>query len=76
MPTGIEVIESGKCPLGGTTTMACMFCLKGHMTDCHYPKTCEEANCSHYQETNKSERYYSDPDGDGWPELEDDCAPD
>jgi hypothetical protein len=22
------------------------------------------------------ERYFSDPDGEGWPELEDDCAPD
>ena len=20
----------------------------GHMTECHYPLTCEEARCSHY----------------------------
>jgi hypothetical protein len=29
--------------------MACQFCPTGHMTDCHYPYSCEEANCGHYQ---------------------------
>jgi len=23
------------------------FCAYGHMTECHYPQTCREANCSH-----------------------------
>jgi len=40
---------TGQCPLGGTGAMACMFCQYGHMTHCHYPHTCEEANSSHYQ---------------------------
>ena len=39
---------TGTCPQGGTTPMACMFCLYGHMTHCHYPLTCEEAECNHY----------------------------
>lgn len=39
---------TGTCPLGGTNPMACMFCQYGHMTDCHYPLTCDEAECSHY----------------------------
>jgi len=29
--------------------MAAMFCPYGHMTECHYPMTCTEAECSHYQ---------------------------
>ena len=41
--------SSGQCPMGGTSPMACMFCQFGHMTDCHYPLTCEQANCSHCQ---------------------------
>lgn len=40
----------GECPLGGANPMACMFCHFGHMTECHYPATCEEAKCSHYQQ--------------------------
>lgn len=31
-------------PMAG---MAAMFCLCGHMTECHYPFTCEEAACGH-----------------------------
>ena len=42
--------STGQCPIGGTSPMACMFCHYGHMTDCHYPATCEEADCSHHQE--------------------------
>jgi len=26
-----------------------MFCPYGHMTECHPPFTCEEAECSHYR---------------------------
>ena len=40
---------TGACPVGGANPMACMFCQYGHMTHCHYPLTCEEAKCSHYQ---------------------------
>ena len=47
---GATKILTGKCPLGGISPMACMFCEFGHMLDCHYPRTCEEAQCSHYQQ--------------------------
>lgn len=43
------------CPLGNTSPMACMLCRYGHMTDCHHPLTCEEANCSHYQANKEAE---------------------
>ena len=46
---GAAKTSTSQCPIGGTGPMACMFCQYGHMTDCHYPLTCEEANCSHYQ---------------------------
>ena len=41
---------NGECPIGRTSPMACMFCPYGHMTECHYPLDCEEAECSHYQQ--------------------------
>lgn len=46
---GITKIARGECPRGATDPMACMFCQFGHMLECHYPKTCEEAHCSHYE---------------------------
>lgn len=46
---GVVKTMTGQCPLGGTGPMACMVCQYGHMTECHHPHTCEEANCSHYQ---------------------------
>lgn len=48
-PAGLELIQAGKCPVGGRNPMACMFCTFGHMTECHYPKNCADAECSHYQ---------------------------
>lgn len=54
---GMVKTLSGECPLGGLNPMACMFCSYGHMTECHYPETCEEANCSHYQ-VEMEEGYY------------------
>lgn len=48
-PTGLGNINRGECPLGSVTPMACMLCAYGHMLDCHYPKTCTEAKCSHYE---------------------------
>lgn len=56
-PTGIGKIERGECELGGATPMACMFCSYGHMLECHYPYTCEEAECSHYQQEMAAEGY-------------------
>lgn len=29
--------------------MAAMWCLEGHMTECHAGMTCEAAQCSHYE---------------------------
>lgn len=28
--------------------MNCMLCIYGHITECHYPETCEEALCNHF----------------------------
>jgi len=47
--TGIGRIDRFECPLDAVSPAACMFCSYGHMLECHYPKTCKEANCSHYQ---------------------------
>jgi len=47
-PTGIGKVERGECELGARSPMACMFCSYGHMLECHYPHTCEEARCSHW----------------------------
>lgn len=33
-----------KCP----TPQASMFCMTGHMLECHYPLSCREAQCSHF----------------------------
>ena len=49
-PTGIGKVERGGCELGADSLMACMFCSYGHMLECHYPLTCEEARCSHRAE--------------------------
>ena len=47
-PTGISRINDGECPRGKLNGAACMLCPYGHMLECHYPKTCEEARCNHY----------------------------
>lgn len=60
-PAGVELIESGGCPLGAGSPMACMFCCYGHMLECHYPMDCAEANCSHYQTEHGSE-FSGEPD--------------
>lgn len=49
-PTGIGRMERGECPRGFLSPMACMLCPNGHMLCCHFPLTCEEAQCSHYQQ--------------------------
>ena len=47
-PSGIGKIDRGECPRGMANAAACTFCSYGHMLECHYPKTCREAGCSHY----------------------------
>lgn len=54
-PTGVGRIVRGECPCGAFTPMACMFCPYGHMLECHYPYTCEEVECSHYQQEMEAE---------------------
>lgn len=38
--------------------MAAMFCMTGHMLECHYPMSCSEAECSHWA----VEMEYDDPE--------------
>jgi len=38
--------------------MRCMFCSYGHMLECHYPLTCEGAECDHYLGEIESEGDY------------------
>ena len=40
--------------------MAPMFCPYGHMLECHYPMTCSEAECSHYEREIAAEGYAID----------------
>jgi hypothetical protein len=41
--------------------MAAFFCMYGHMTECHFPKTCREAECAHWQaERDLEEDTYGD----------------
>lgn len=48
-PTGISKIQRGECPVGDKNAIACMLCPFGHILECHYPYTCQQAECSHYQ---------------------------
>ncbi len=44
--------------------IAAHFCSYGHMTECHYPMTCREAECAHWE-------IEQDNDNDDWPMFED-----
>ena len=46
-PMGSGLIRAGKGPIKATGPMACMLCSHGHMTECHYPKTCSQAQSAH-----------------------------
>ena len=48
-PPGVDVIQAGECPVGGVAPIACFFCPFGHMTECHYPQKCAEAQCGHFE---------------------------
>lgn len=45
-----EMLPPGQNPacICNPLTAAPMFCPYGHLTECHYPLSCEEAQCSHY----------------------------
>jgi len=47
---GQQRISDGTCPLLKVSVLACQCCYYGHFLECHHPYTCEEAECSHYQE--------------------------
>ena len=47
--SGKAKIDSGRCPIGASNVVACMFCTFGHMLECHHPLNCREANCEHWQ---------------------------
>lgn len=53
--SGIGKIDRGECPFKHASPAACLPCIYGHLLDCHYPKTCMEAECSHYKETTNAE---------------------
>jgi hypothetical protein len=56
-PTGIDQIKNGLCPMKALGPHACMFCQFGHLLECHYPHTCEEAECDHYRANMAEEDY-------------------
>lgn len=55
-PAGMDVIRAGKCPLGFSLPSACFSCTRGHMTECHFPLTCEQAQCEHKQQSRVAHR--------------------
>lgn len=48
------------------TPVAAMFCPYGHMLECHYPMTCEEAECEHYKRDIEAEMEQGDPTEVDW----------
>ena len=68
-PTGIERIASGECQAAGPH--ACTFCQYGHMTECHFPHTCGEAQCDHFLDEQDvdvegyEEAYFDEQNSDG-----------
>ena len=47
MPVYPSPSDNPECQCAGSP-LAQMFCPFGHMTECHYPLTCSQAECSHY----------------------------
>lgn len=43
-------VDNPKCVC--PNPIAATFCMTGHQLECHFPKDCIEANCSHYQRAN------------------------
>ena len=51
---------SDECPENGGSPvppMVCMFCPYGHLTECHYPETCDEGSCNHYGQLDEEEHH-------------------
>lgn len=44
--------------------MRCMFCPYGHMTECHHPFTCDEAECSHYHQSIEDDYFDYEDEGE------------
>jgi len=53
------------CPLGANIPHACMFCVYGHMTECHYPLACDEAECAHYRAEIEADDHYEPCENQG-----------
>ncbi len=53
-PSGIKLIERGECPKGAVSPMSGILCMSGHLLECHWPVSCEEANCSHLKQYDRS----------------------
>lgn len=47
-----------------TNPMQAFFCMTGHLTECHYPYTCQQAECSHYLAELEAEDYELQSDED------------
>lgn len=47
--TGLGTIDRGECPRGYGHAVACASCPYGHILECHYPLSCKDAFCQHYQ---------------------------
>lgn len=41
--------ENPNCCYHQNNPMAPMFCIEGHLTECHQGMDCEEARCEHYK---------------------------
>ncbi|OGN90739.1 MAG: hypothetical protein A2Z70_01285 [Chloroflexi bacterium RBG_13_48_17] len=54
-PSGLGRLDRDECPLNMHGATACFFCSCGHMTVCHHPLTCEEADCTHRLEEHETE---------------------
>jgi len=48
-PPGVKFYECPKFQGNPIDPISCMFCCFGHMTECHYPDNCLEAQCEHYK---------------------------
>lgn len=47
-PSGVDMLKFHLCGIGAANPMTCMLaCRFGHLMECHFPRTCEEAKCSH-----------------------------
>lgn len=48
MPLYLPADKNPKCRCW-PNILAVMLCPFGHLLECHYPKTCAEAECSHWE---------------------------